>query len=63
MTKTEALGKVREAVIHLADVQGTTLDAFRQANADLAWAQLHAASAGARAWEINAASEWEGQYL
>lgn len=60
MTKTEALAKVREAVIELSDSQGKTIDRFRSANAHLAIAQLNAATAGCSSAEITEASTWNG---
>lgn len=63
MTKDEALGTVRQAVVRLADAQGGTLDRFRAANAALAVAQLNAAKAGANSHEISSASEWNGVAL
>lgn len=63
MTKTQALARVRAAVVALADAQNGPLERFREANAELAVAQLDAAKAGARTYEIAAASEWAGGEL
>jgi hypothetical protein len=60
MTKTEALAAVRQAVIGLLDAQGSGLDRFRAANAQLAKAQLDAANVGASSHEITEASSWNG---
>lgn len=59
MTKNEALARVRQAVVELADARGKEIEQFRAANAHLVTAQLDAANAGASSSEINAASEWK----
>lgn len=63
MTKNEALAAVRQATAQLADAQGGSIDRFRQANANLAMAQLDAATAGATSFEIEQASDWNGVSL
>lgn len=67
MNKHDALAHVRVASLALAMAQpgytACTPEKFRQANAAVATAQLHAVEAGATASEVTAAAEWNGVSL
>lgn len=64
MSKRDALAAVRSAAAQVGEVRSgpehDRISALREANAQLALAQIAAEQAGATGVEIDDASEWEG---